>query len=167
MVQKHITFGETSILSRETHFQLRRKIAAELGIHPLDVVVVGSAKLGFSIKPTRRYGEFEDRSDIDVAVVSERLFCRHWADLRAFIDSGGYWEKLGRFREKFFDGWIRPDLMPGNTHKPAADWWNFFRGLTSHLGTYKINAGIYHDWTCLERYQTRAVVGCRHQELGA
>lgn len=165
IVQKHITFGEAQVLSRQQHFELRTRIATHFAIHPHEVIIVGSAKLGFSVKPSRRYGYFADTSDIDVAIVSETLFCREWSSLRSFVDSGGYWENQKRFQSKFFDGWIRPDLLPGDSHTPARTWWTFFRELTSQLGTYKVNAGIYHDWHCLERYQTRAVAECREQEL--
>lgn len=167
IVQKHITFGETAVLSVAQHFELRCHVAEHFKIHPHAVVVVGSAKLGFSIKPTRRYGMFGNGSDIDLALVSSELFIRYWRDLQQFVDSGGYWEKIQRFQGKFFDGWIRPDLMPSSS-KDTQAWWEFFREMTGSgkYGPYKITAGIYLDWNCLERYQIRAVTSCKDEVRG-
>lgn len=167
VVQKHITFGDTEVLTRTQHFGLRSRIAEYFKIHPQGVVVVGSAKLGFSIKPQRRYGAFGDSSDIDVAIVSEGLFRRYWEGLQRYVDDGGYWERQSRFQGKFFDGWIRPDLMPpSKTYAPTSEWWEFFLQMTqSDLSRgCKVTGGIYFDWDCLDRYQIRAVEGCRGQE---
>jgi hypothetical protein len=166
IVQKHITFGETAALTSAQHFALRCAIGEHFAVHPHAVVVVGSAKLGFSIKPARRYGLFGDTSDIDVAIVSAELFARHWRALLDFVDAGGYWEKLPRFQAKFFDGWIRPDLLPpSRIHQSTSEWWEFFRALTMsrEFGPYKVSAGIYFDWHCLERYQIRAVAQCKDE----
>lgn len=166
VVQKHITFGETAVLSQTQHFGLRTAVADRFGIHPHEVVVVGSAKLGFSIKPSRRYGRFGDTSDIDLALVSADLFVRQWRELQVFLDGGGYWERIRTFQERFFDGWIRPDLMPmARQHSPTREWWEFFRSLTASgkHGPYKIAAGLYFDWSCLERYQVRAVSACKQE----
>lgn len=166
IVQKHVTFGEAEVLSRSRHFDLRSRIADRFSCHPHTVVVVGSAKLGFSIKPSRRYGLFGDRSDIDLAIVSSDLFMRFWRDVLAFVDAGGYWEDSRRFRDKMFDGWMRPDLLPPSArYGPASEWWEFFRGLTNSgdYGPFKISAGLYLDWDYLERYQVRAVVGCQEE----
>lgn len=167
VVQKHITFGDTQVLTRTQHFALRHAIAAEFDLHPQAVVVVGSAKLGFSIKPQRRYGPFGDDSDIDVAIVSRRLFRRYWEGLQNYVDQGGYWERQNKFLRKFFDGWIRPDLMPPEAmHAPTSEWWEFFRSLaqSKNSGGYKVTAGVYFDWQSLDRYQVRAVEECRDQE---
>jgi hypothetical protein len=166
IVQRYITFGETAKLDPAQHFVLRSRIAAEFNIHPLEVVVVGSAKLGFSIKPTRRYGEFGDSSDVDVALVSNELFRRFWRDMQEYVDGVGFWPKRRDFERIFFHGWIRPDLMPpSESHPQTRAWWEFFRGLTAsrECGQYKIAAGIYFDWHCLERYQTRGVKACKEE----
>ena len=74
IVRKHIVSGDCFILSQDEYFDLRSEVAEHFGLHPNEVLVVGSAKLGFSVAPNSRYREFCDESDIDVAMVSSMLF---------------------------------------------------------------------------------------------
>jgi hypothetical protein len=74
LVRKHITSGERFALSANSYFDLKDRIAATFGIHPAEIVVVGSAKLGFSLAPDKRYRPFGETSDIDVALCSSSLF---------------------------------------------------------------------------------------------
>lgn len=43
-----------------------------------DVAIVGSAKTGFSLAPAKDFSVFHDGSDIDVAIVSPRIFRDSW-----------------------------------------------------------------------------------------
>src|SRR5689334_2058261 len=51
--------------------------------HPaeLEIVVVGSAKTGFSLKPEKAFAKFHDRSDVDVIIISAALFDDAWQRL--------------------------------------------------------------------------------------
>src|SRR4051794_10312340 len=94
VVREVITHGSSAILDDSQYAQLRMRLGEALGISPnRDVFMVGSAKLGFSIKQGSRYRRFEDTSDVDVAVVSPELYCRLWAELRRFHRQGGSWPK--------------------------------------------------------------------------
>src|SRR5688572_3682876 len=84
MVQKHITFGSCYILDEERYFELKARIADRFSLHPSEVIIVGSGKLGFSIAPHQRWKHFGDRSDIDVAVVSSSLFDLYWMQVFRF-----------------------------------------------------------------------------------
>jgi len=61
VVQKRIIFGDCVIINSGAYHQLRAKVSAKFGIHANEVVVVGSAKLGFSIAPQKRYQPFGDK----------------------------------------------------------------------------------------------------------
>ncbi|XOB40664.1 MAG: biosynthetic peptidoglycan transglycosylase [Candidatus Nealsonbacteria bacterium] len=53
---------------------LREFIASSLKIHPKNVVLVGSARLGYSLAP-QKYGQLmHKRSDLDLAIISSYLF---------------------------------------------------------------------------------------------
>lgn len=86
--QRHIIEGESfyfnNILKEpEKEFELRRELSRELRISIRDTIIVGSAKIGFSIK-THDFIGFDSRfkktsqrkhkSDIDIAIVSQQLF---------------------------------------------------------------------------------------------
>lgn len=165
VVQRYITSGACAHVTEEAAAEVRQRIAAKFEVHHTDVFIVGSAKLGFSIAPHKRWQLFSEDSDIDVAIVSTDLYLRIWrqvADL-LMVDPTFSWERKRIFSGKHLAGWLRPDALPPSAALSLADdWFEFFRELTSLqvCGPYKINAGVYYDVHFLERYQERAVEMC-------
>ncbi len=172
--RKHLLDGAPFALDKHASFALRGAICDYFEIEFSDVVVVGSGKLGFSIKPTRRYGLFNDDSDIDVAVVSTHLFERIWKEASLYAKSGADWPK----KKEFFDylsakGWVRPDKLPPSTYFDfSRHWIEFFSYdlARMNLCPYKVNAGIYHSWFFLEEYQKVCIEQCireaNHEDIG-
>lgn len=163
MIRKHIIHGECAVISGEQYFELRSEVARKYEVHPNEVLVVGSGKLGFSIAPTKLYRPFSDTSDIDVVIVSPKLFDQIWKAVHYYWDNGGYWERFSDFNEYLFQGWIRPDkLPPARTFELANDWWQFFNYLSStgKYSVYKVAGALYRDWYFLEAYQLRGVSAC-------
>lgn len=69
-------------VSKEECFILwRENIAKELRIDPSDILITGSAALGFSLSPHKNFKEFDDKSDIDVSIISHHYFEIAWHDL--------------------------------------------------------------------------------------
>lgn len=169
IVQKNITYGPTYILPNNGYFALKQAISQKLSLHHSEVILVGSGKLGFSIAPEKRYEPFGDDSDLDVAIVSGRLFDNLW--YRVFEhrhkNKGRYWTKEKRFKDYLFKGWLRPDYLPSSIPE-TSDWFEFFRELTESMefGPYKISGGIYKSWKYLESYQQTAVTQCRNTLYG-
>jgi hypothetical protein len=89
IIRHHILGMECHTLSNSSHFDLRNRVSTEFEIHPSEVFVVGSAKLGFSIAPQKLYRHFCDTSDVDVVVVSPKLFDLLWKKLYSYEESGG------------------------------------------------------------------------------
>src|ERR1035438_6763383 len=58
---------------------LRRHLVSHLHLSAEGIVVVGSAKTGFSLSPEIFPRPFGMESDIDVVVVDETLFDAYWA----------------------------------------------------------------------------------------
>lgn len=166
-VQKHLTYGPCCLLSSDVYFELKREIAEQFKLHPAEVLVVGSAKLGFSIVPKKRYRFFNDESDIDVALVAPQLFEQIWAEVYDYWYRRAYWDQHDTFCSYLFQGWIRPDKLP--PFDRAAKWWEYFRELTStsRYGPYKIRAGLYKSWRFLESYQRLCVDAWKQTELSA
>jgi hypothetical protein len=73
LFRKYILGSTCYILDSQQDLELREKVSANFEIEFQDVIVVGSGKLGFSIKPSKRYVGFCDESDIDIAIVSSKL----------------------------------------------------------------------------------------------
>lgn len=169
IVQKHITFGDCFVLDQEEHFALKVAVSKKWELHPSEVLVVGSGKLGFSIAPAKRYNTFGDHSDVDVAVASAELFDRVWREVFDYDRAGGDWPQKDAFKRYFFRGWVRPDMLPPSTlFALGSEWWDFFTSLTSsgEYGRYKIQGAIYRSWWFLERYQEVAVSECQREEAG-
>ena len=163
IVRKHIIYGESCILSQDKYFDLRSEIAERFQLHPNEVLVVGSAKLGFSIVPDKLYCPFRDESDIDVVIVSSKLFDEIWEAVFNYKEAVGYWPEYKKFTEYLFRGWIRPDKLPPSTvFQAGKDWWDFFREVTRSgmYGDYKIAGGLYKSWFFLENYQRICVQKC-------
>lgn len=160
--QKYIVFGDSYILKPELYFELKHDISLELGVHSTQVILVGSAKLGFSIAPNKRYQHFRDESDLDVAVISQDLFDDLWSIAFDYWNISGDWYRGGNFRDYLFRGWVRPDYLPP-TVQYANEWFEYFRRLTASqkFGPFKISAGVYKSWQFLERYQEIAIAQCR------
>jgi hypothetical protein len=163
MIRKHIIHGECAVITGAQYFDLRSEVADKYKVHPNEVLVVGSGKLGFSVAPTKRYRPFTDTSDIDVVIVSRKLFDEIWKTVHHYWDHGGYWERAAQFKAYLFQGWIRPDkLPPARTFELANNWWQFFNALSStgKYSVYKIAGALYRDWYFLEAYQLRGVSAC-------
>jgi hypothetical protein len=169
MVQKHITYGTAYALDQSAYFELKHKVAEQFKLHPSEVLIVGSGKLGFSIVATKRYRHFGDTSDIDVVIISSNLFDEIWSAVFDYRLSGAYWPNFGDFRRYLFRGWMRPDkLPPERSFKRSHEWWEFFRELSNsqQFGPYRISGALYKSWHYLESYQAQCIVECRREIEG-
>ena len=86
MVQRYITHGSSFVFDEDDgkYFKLKKIIADKFELRPEEVIMVGSAKLGFSIAPSKLWKSFDDESDIDMVIVSEEIFDKFWIDLYDF-----------------------------------------------------------------------------------
>ncbi len=151
--------------NKEYYYKFRKRIAEHWDIHFQDIHITGSASLGFSIfKQTT----FSLDSDIDVAIVSSKLFeeimgniHKYQLELRAQRKTVSQQEikKYHRFLEYVAMGWIRPDLLPTNLIEEINflkdDWTQFFNSISnnkSEVGNYEVNAGVFKSHHHLEEY---------------
>lgn len=169
LVQRHITSGDCATLSAGSYFELKAAVAQRFDIHPSEVLIVGSAKLGFSIAPDKRYRPFGEQSDIDVVICSGALFDAFWKDVFDYWVRRENWVGLNDFRKYLFRGWMRPDkLPPEKSFGRSQEWWEFFRTLarSGAFGSYKISGALYKSWHFLESYQQDCVRACQLEERG-
>ncbi len=169
-VQKFIFHGTPHVFKdRESdYFEFRTKIANKFNVGFHEVFIVGSAKLGFSFYKNT---EFDYNSDIDVVIVNEKLFEEFY-----FIITD-YQYKLDRlyktvnmeelkiyseFLQYLVKGWMRPDKLPTSfqVNLLKTEWFDFFDSLShgkSEVGNYKVAAGLFKNYTYLEKYYTRSI----------
>ena len=164
MARKYLLSDLCQMFDADQCLALREKVSGHFEVEYQGVVLVGSAKLGFSIAPNKRYRPFGDDSDIDIAIVSKALFERVWVETYQYKLSGAYWPKAPDYFKNLARGWIRPDMLPSSRHFPfASTWWDFFAELTQsrEFGSYKITAGLYHSSFFLQEYQMVCIRQCR------
>jgi hypothetical protein len=163
LVLKYVIEGGSYLLKDDLHHELKNRVSEYFKIEFSDIVLVGSAKLGFSIKSSKRYQEFGEASDIDIAIVSRALFEQIWEELFLYKQSGAYWPKKQKFFRYLSEGWIRPDLLPiSNYFTFTAEWWDFFNqlGASNVFGPYAIRAGLYHSSFFFQEYQKINIQQC-------
>ncbi len=74
LVNKYYLSGKAFAFDDDHQYRLRQSVANFFDIDYSQTFMVGSAKLGFSIKPGRRFMPFYDKSDIDIVLVCTHLF---------------------------------------------------------------------------------------------
>jgi hypothetical protein len=85
LVQKYLIENNSHFFDKVKNgeeFEFKKEIASKLDVHIRDIIIVGSGKLGFSLKPEKEtpglylFREFDSNkvSDLDVAIVSPFLF---------------------------------------------------------------------------------------------
>ena len=168
-------FEHKDILDDE--YFIKKDLSDSLNIHPNNILIVGSAKLGFSIKPEKnkleykfhqfRFEETEDKeeSDIDIAIINSNLFEKKLQILYKYMigyNDSKIYELFNDCSKKktppcFYGfsryilmGWLRPDQMPID--------FNLFEDIEEIQHKYrkkyniKINVGIYKSWFYFENY---------------
>ena len=154
-------FREAPVMMEE----LRNHLCADLKISAESTIVIGSAKIGFSLSPDARFRQFSDESDIDVLIVDERIFDDIWKiilewhyprRIRGLGGLDGTWGN--RRRRDLYWGWFMPDkiryegLSFPEVLKPLRDistgWFNAFKSL-SHFPEFSrrnITGRLYRTW---------------------
>lgn len=155
------------MLEDDREAALRRAVADEFHVAMRDVIVTGSAKLGFTVVAKERrpiFSPFGNASDIDVAIISGELFTSLWRSSFTYMAEHGDWPDANSFRKFLMRGWLRPDRLPKDAQFPRSHtWFDFFRRLTAsgRFGPYKISGGVYYDEWFWENYASLAFKDCR------
>ena len=173
LVRKFIAHGPAYCLRDDEHlyFELKNEVATFFEVHPSNVFMVGSGKLGFSIAPNKLYQKYDPvgrDSDIDIVVVSPVVFERYWRRLYSFnIDLESRTDKedeqFREFLEYMLKGWIRPDKFPFD-FEGREQWFDFFKKLKQsqrYSQHSSINCAVYKDLFFFENYHNRNIENLR------
>lgn len=145
------------------YFEFRNKIAKHFDISFNEVFIVGSGKFGFSYLNKT---EFSFESDIDVAIVNEKLFDYFFSKICDYQYTLDKMHRLIDLEEKklyakflryMIKGWMRPDMLPVSfkIRVLKQDWFDYFKSIShgkSEVGNYKVTSGLYRNHYYLEKY---------------
>jgi len=164
IVQKFIIENETHFFSKikvGEEFDFKKDLANILNVHIRDIVVVGSGKLGFSLKPDSTdaglylFKDFDSnidkKSDLDIGVISSDLFDRQMRNLYDFMGfHKSIWDTKNSFAKYTLKGRIAIRFLPQN--------FILINEINHVVEKYKmeygreINIEIYKSWHYFETY---------------
>lgn len=163
--RKHVLHGTPFVFrGKEPHYyDFRKRIADKFGVSYAEVLITGSAKMGFS---PHKNTVFSADSDIDVAIVSSELYEKYVEIAREYqmqlraarravtVDELRMYHQ---YLEYLVLGWIRPDRLPLSfrVNDLKTDWFEFFASISngrSEVGNYKVAAGVFRSHRHLELY---------------
>jgi hypothetical protein len=149
----------------------RKSISSILDVPIKNIVIVGSARLGFSLNPYHFGRNFGKKSDIDIVVVSAELFDRAWLEL---IRMDIKWYDLSEPERKMvkahvehiYWGNIRPEKLPATTQISRV-WLETFSGITQveEFAKRKVNAFLFRTWWQVQSFYMRALRKLRSEFL--
>jgi hypothetical protein len=130
-------------------------------VHPLQIIVCGSAHLGFSPVPEKLGTPFNAlASDIDVAVISSDLFDTWWAELQSAGLDPGVRETIAR---DMFWGFINP-ANARDVSEAGDRWWSAFGGLRTDRAK-GVRGRLYRTFWSMQSYHRLAVFHGRNKLL--
>lgn len=133
-----------------------------LGVHPFQLIVTGSAHLGFSPVPGKLGKPFNPASsDIDIAVVSSELFDVWWSELQSRGLEPAVRETVSH---DLFWGFINPANVR-DASDYGAKWWQLFGGLRTERAA-GVRGRLYRTFWSMQSYHKLAIFRAR-QELQA
>lgn len=145
--------------SKDTYNELRSFIASVVGVAEDDIVLVGSARLGFSPVHTKFGKMFGEGDDLDIIVVSSTLFDKGWQDLlrwhhfKRWSLSHSQRQQVRQIKDTIFWGHIWPDCLIGASDI-ALSWTQAFRGLSRipELSSWQPKGKLYRTWEHAKLY---------------
>lgn len=150
------------------HAKWRHDIAKQLEIDPNDIIMSGSASIGVSLNPHKLLREFNDKSDIDIGLVSEHYFDIAWHELRHIninspIVTSAMRAAITEHRSRYiYWGTIATDkILPLLSF--GQKWAKVMNGLQKYpcFENRSVNFRIYKDNKSFRDYLIQGVIKCR------
>ena len=156
----------------------RHEITSQLPVANADIQVIGSARLGFSMKPHANLKPFNSNSDIDVVIVNADLFDWLWYALLEVayptewmkVNYGGW---LSHRKNELYKGWLTPlnitldATIFGTKAKPILEfnskWFNALKQASRHPPRRheNVTGRLYRSWRHADIYHLNSLAELR------
>lgn len=148
-----------------------------IDVQDSDLVVVGSAKIGYALHqeiregkpPAPAFREYSGDSDIDVAICCPKLFEKLWHEISSHFCQKHYIPyRAGKLGDYLCYGWLRLDQVPKSDLQGLGLYRRFLETVAAlrknnERGHPKLSVGVFHDREHLRMYQVRSVNICRQK----
>jgi hypothetical protein len=135
--------------------------AFKVRVHPLQIIVCGSAHLGFSPVPEKLGKPFDPNvGDIDVAVISQEIFESTWNELQSVGLDPTVRSTVSR---DLFWGFISPaNIRDVSEH--GRHWWSAFGNLKTDRAA-GVRGRLYRNFWSMQSYHRIAIYQGREKLL--
>lgn len=179
VVQKYLIDGSTYFFDtffsgKDEEFNFKKDLAISLGVHIREIAIIGSGKLGFSIKPDESnlafypFKEFDNdfklnsknkKSDLDIAIISSELFEKQLLSIYNHTDSYRSQTYQGSSKKSFafyvLKGWLNLEFIPRD-YVISPNVQKFEEKYKSKYDR-EINIGVYKTWFYFENYHNNNI----------
>lgn len=148
--------------SSEDYDAFKKFISINLSIPFNNISIVGSAKTRYSFSPEKNFSEFNDGSDFDLVIVSNKLFGSLWEAYRTIAKNQRVYQ-YSRICNNIFNGFVSIKENSENYSNPEIVSWqkNLLNFKTKLQVTFNIrhevNYRIYSDWEAVEDYHLKGI----------
>lgn len=161
------TFGERWF---EQYDKFKKYVAKKLGVHYNNIGIAGSAKLGFSLNPTKNFRNFNDTSDVDIIIVSQRLFNEFWKQY--LYDSYNLTTRIENIQYVtfcIFRKYLTLDYFRNNAY--FNEWQRVTNGFEKDIQLHfqinnEIHYRIFESWDSVKMYYVSSINKLRGLEEG-
>ena len=144
----------------QVYDDFKHYVSEKLEIHFNNISIVGSAKTGISLSPEKGFKIFNEKSDIDLVLVSPELFKKFWdayLDLYSQRKNFGYTYVASNIFRRFVS--IK---RPDPTHPTFKAWITKVESFNKDYQVLfniesEINYRIYESWESVERYHHKGI----------
>ena len=153
------------------YYEWKHKMASGLQVDARDIIVTGSACLGYSLNPKKNFKKFNEKSDIDVGVISNDYFDIAWHELR----NKKYYKldnNMKRALEDHKNRLIYWGTIATDKILPLLSFGKHWNKVINELkcippvNDREINFRIYKDNKSFRDYQLNSIKECREILLG-
>lgn len=145
-------------------------ISDRLGVHINDIAIMGSGKNGFSTNPSKNFKMFNEKSDIDIVIVSQRIFNEFWEEyLKEHNSLIGIRDGKYRFvASAIFRKFVTLEGFENSNNTYYKYWQKKTGDFEKDLQLFfKINNDIhyriYESWDAVEAYYVKGLLDLREK----